>query len=993
MIKINGLNKFFNKGRSNEIHVINNVSLELPEKGMVAIFGKSGCGKTTLLNVIGGLDSFENGLLTIEDADIRKNTDELRNKYIGYIFQNYNLNKDETCYDNVADALRLCGISNGPEMEERVNAALSNVGMEKYGKRTPDTLSGGQQQRIAIARAIVKNPRIILADEPTGNLDEANTIMIMDLLKQISKDHLVLLVTHEADLVDYYCDMVIELHDGKVVNVKNNECAGGYTVRDKNDIYLGELEMDELGDSNTQIEYYGDTPDQPIKLKIVNHGGKTYLKVETAGIQILDAYSEVKLKDGVYTQTESVNEISRGIDMSKLPPIKGTTYGRLFNVHSSIKSGYTANFSKNKRGITLLKACMIMFAVVLVFMSSVFGTSISAFIEADSSYSHNSFYVYTPDGDVSAKLNGAVGAEGTGIDYTVLYRGTYPSDRTIRFITGNFETFPQYEAENLESNAVFLSTSVAEKLKLVEGRQNDIANEEILISTALADRLLEKSTLGYITDYRDLIGLISNSVSIGGKNVRIAGVVESSESAVYLSNVAMAKYVLQSSNLQVSLDTEHGYEVEPGTAIYYSTYENVDVNGQPIKSPKVGETVMINGRPIEVVRVMKHFSDYKSWLNGNGIKKLEYEDYIEANYPELEKDVAYQEHYAEWLVYKYSLLDDFLKDYLSFDPYDIYVWMAVKKNVDFAKYLYAPDAEYYAVMEYQKEYGVYPTADQMISYMKHLPDIHQELDELRIQYENEFYNSPEYYGDENRLYNNTYIVDESDYIAFSKQKGDTDPSALPSWYYDMGKIAVDMDYAYSDDEIYVDSIITNENLYTLVHSTNPELTAEWLKREIGEIETPYTYIKSMITPETIFEDIIADNIQVMLGGFVAMAVVLIILSVCMYFIMRSSLMNRVKEIGIYRAIGVSKKNLVLKYLIEAAILTLFTVFIGYLVATVFINACLNASPMVETILYYPFWLAGIDLVILIGLCLACGILPITQLLRKTPSAILAKYDI
>ena len=110
MIGLNGLNKFFYKGRSNEIHVINDVTLQLPEKGMVAIFGKSGCGKTTLLNVIGGLDSFESGTLTIEGDDIRKNTDELRNKYVGYIFQNYNLNKSESCYDNVANALRLCGM-------------------------------------------------------------------------------------------------------------------------------------------------------------------------------------------------------------------------------------------------------------------------------------------------------------------------------------------------------------------------------------------------------------------------------------------------------------------------------------------------------------------------------------------------------------------------------------------------------------------------------------------------------------------------------------------------------------------------------------------------------------------------------------------------------------------------------------------------------------------------------------------------------------------
>ena len=216
MISVKGLDKFFNRGKQNEVHVINDVSLTLPEKGMVAVFGKSGCGKTTLLNVIGGLDGFSSGEVLIEGKSIREKTDDIRNEYIGYIFQNYNLISSESCFDNVAAALRLCGMRDEVEIEKRTMAALRGVGMESYRRRTPDTLSGGQQQRIAIARAIVKSPRIILADEPTGNLDEANTVMIMDLLKAISKEHLVILVTHEANLVDYYCDTVIELSVGKI---------------------------------------------------------------------------------------------------------------------------------------------------------------------------------------------------------------------------------------------------------------------------------------------------------------------------------------------------------------------------------------------------------------------------------------------------------------------------------------------------------------------------------------------------------------------------------------------------------------------------------------------------------------------------------------------------------------------------------------------------------------------------------------------------------
>ena len=327
MIRIEHLNKFFNKGKQNEIHVINDISLDLPERGMVAIFGKSGCGKTTLLNVIGGLDRFSGGSLTVNGQDIREDTDALRNREMGYIFQNYNLCRDVSCYDNVANALRLCGMKDGAEMRERVRAALANVGMEGFENRTPDSLSGGQQQRIAIARAIVKNPRVILADEPTGNLDEANTVLVMDLLREIARDHLVLLVTHEEDLVDHYCETVIELSDGKVVNVRGNETANGLRVKDKNDIWLGELEKhEETDDGRVSVTYYGEKPASPVRLRVVNNGGKLYLQIDTAGVQVLDDSGEVRLREGVF---EARNETVRGserVNMTKRsalhPPLR-----------------------------------------------------------------------------------------------------------------------------------------------------------------------------------------------------------------------------------------------------------------------------------------------------------------------------------------------------------------------------------------------------------------------------------------------------------------------------------------------------------------------------------------------------------------------------------------------------------------------------------------------------------------------------------------------
>ena len=157
-ISIRDADKYYNRGKGNQIHVINRIGLELPESGMVAVFGRSGCpsgsGKTTLLNAIGGLDTLDSGSILVDGQDMRQNTDYLRNRYIGYIFQNYNLNVSQTVGENVANALILCGMTDREEIARRVRVALANVGMEKFADRTPDTLSGGQQQRVAIARTL-----------------------------------------------------------------------------------------------------------------------------------------------------------------------------------------------------------------------------------------------------------------------------------------------------------------------------------------------------------------------------------------------------------------------------------------------------------------------------------------------------------------------------------------------------------------------------------------------------------------------------------------------------------------------------------------------------------------------------------------------------------------------------------------------------------------------------------------------------------------------
>ena len=219
MISLKNVNKYFNRHTKNEIHIINDTSLEFENKGIVAILGESGSGKTTLLNAIGGLDKVNSGEIYINGEKITNRStykvDKIRNLNIGYIFQDYKLLDNLTVYENVEIALKMIGIKDKEEIKKRVNYVLECVKMYRYRNRPAKMLSGGERQRVAIARAIVKNPNIVIADEPTGNLDSKNSIEIMDIIKAISKERLVVIVTHETELAKSYASRIIEIQDRK----------------------------------------------------------------------------------------------------------------------------------------------------------------------------------------------------------------------------------------------------------------------------------------------------------------------------------------------------------------------------------------------------------------------------------------------------------------------------------------------------------------------------------------------------------------------------------------------------------------------------------------------------------------------------------------------------------------------------------------------------------------------------------------------------------
>ena len=227
-IRVENIVKTFNRHSRNANKVLKGVSFELPGSGLVCIFGKSGSGKTTLLNIIGGLEKADSGKVYIDGECTSGKTDKIRNAKIGFIFQNYYLEKGYTIAEILRNQMIIAGFKDEKEIERRTEEALKLVDMERFKNKLGDALSGGQQQRVAIARAIVKGSDVILADEPTGNLDAENTMKVMDILKEISKTQLVVIVTHEVSLIKKYADSHIKIVDGELVEdgeIEENDLA------------------------------------------------------------------------------------------------------------------------------------------------------------------------------------------------------------------------------------------------------------------------------------------------------------------------------------------------------------------------------------------------------------------------------------------------------------------------------------------------------------------------------------------------------------------------------------------------------------------------------------------------------------------------------------------------------------------------------------------------------------------------------------------------
>ena len=321
---------------------LDGVSLNLRDNEFVAILGPSGSGKTTLLNVIGGLDRYDSGDLIINGISTKKykdrDWDSYRNHTIGFVFQSYNLIPHQTVLSNVELALTISGISKS-ERKKRATEALEKVGLGKQLHKKPNQMSGGQMQRVAIARALVNDPKILLADEPTGALDSETSIQVMDLLKEVAKDRLVVMVTHNPELAEQYANRIVRVKDGHIVDDSNP-----YELDTKN---MAPPKHENMGKASMSLLTALSLSFNNLKTK----KGRTLLTSFAGSIGIIGIALILSLSNGVNTYIDNIQKEtmtsypisieSETIDLSSIMSSGGPTAGQVTDADHDLDAVYS----------------------------------------------------------------------------------------------------------------------------------------------------------------------------------------------------------------------------------------------------------------------------------------------------------------------------------------------------------------------------------------------------------------------------------------------------------------------------------------------------------------------------------------------------------------------------------------------------------------------------------------------------------------------------
>ncbi len=484
MIKVEHLQKTYNLDKTNSTHAINDISFSLPDKGMIFIVGKSGSGKSTLLNILGGLDDFDSGSVIVDGNDLSKMShsdfNKYRSGYVSFIFQDHFLIDDLKVKDNVMLSLNIIN-QNDPNL---VKETLDKVELGEKFESFPQELSGGERQRVAVARAIIKEPKLILCDEPTGNLDDKTTKLVFDVLKDLSNDRLVVVVSHDMESARIYADRIIELFGGKIIKDEA-----------KNPNYSGNIEFDE---HNIII---------PCD-KVLNSDDILVINSN------LSTKSLIKLSDKQYKDYQNYNYNERTVKLEKNKFYKGRTkhISKIFIKKRFNKMLIIASI------VSLIIACFSVFLSLLSFDGNREIMNKLKKSNSDEIIFRNNCYV-TGDEETSLKYQGKLYSL-LPEDYEYFYNSDYKGNiyklynYEVGYSSSNGMRNETYARLEVNVNDFYIKESygvlccdkkyLEKKFKTLEVIQGDINNKGVIITDYMADSLLKNNL--YRNSYDELVG-------------------------------------------------------------------------------------------------------------------------------------------------------------------------------------------------------------------------------------------------------------------------------------------------------------------------------------------------------------------------------------------------------------------------------------------------------------------------------------------------------
>lgn len=905
MIKVSHLNKYYHAKKSNELHVLNDIHLELPDIGFITILGPSGSGKTTLLNVLGGLDSFQ-GEITYDGKNIRNysmhSMDKMRKESIGYVFQNYNLLTDLSIYENLRVALEVIDITDKEEVDKRIEHALKAVGLYKFRKKLASSLSGGQMQRVSIARALVKHSKVIIADEPTGNLDSDNSLEVMNILKKISSYSLVLLVTHDQQLAEFYSDRIIEIQDGSIVR-QREATQDSLLTQTRNTIYLKDLEKVQGESEKLKYTFYLEDANEDLQLTIVEHNHQFFLQ-SNQKIKLLTD-SPLKLVDDHYKEKKIETMDDFSYDTSWYKDKKNYSFFRKCIEYflSSLKS-----FFHTRRREKFFHVIFFLMGFILSFINIAYANL--TFVD-DSNYIYDKdLYsvkeVYDDDferGKYVETLQASVKEGNIDHFYSTYFYHTFFYDynlNSLENVYGNF--FAPIWNQNLLNEDELLCGRVA---------QNET---EIVLGKKIADRIVSSINNEQFT-YQHLLNW---KLDDQGTNFTIAGISKKESFAVY---------GIEEENFYWFAQDEHPLKMSRVVEVGYLPYEQGNYRiryGEDLATTDTSPSYLLNYDALDASE--KNLSNEELFTRYENLK-LPLEN-------------------GETITFHLKGICQGNNKYLSSRYLVNDVRYITKEKSSLASY--KASSLHYKVLE----------GREISSPFECLVSIYSD------------YQIGDKIGNESTLeVVGKYLIDQEMY----------------PFYYGLTAATLMNDITFEYLQYCEVGYLENRNPFYFSTSHPTEM-----KKSLAKLD--YT-MQDCYQFQYSFDLQYQQEVQHYMVPIIL--VFLLIIVIYIYFTMRSKMIHDIYSIGVYRSLGFSRWRILLKYAIDIFVIGLFTSSIGYLLS----------SFIYDSIIYqfisfgFPLPLVfqeGMTYLILFGSWFAnlvIGLIPVYLLMRKTPSEIIAKYDI